>query len=62
MEGEIITRLLERLRETAGKLPDRRKAGNGRKYDMADFLMSAFAVFYLLSEAVPKLQFWNRNL
>jgi hypothetical protein len=46
MEGEIITRLLEGLRETAGKLPDRRKAGNGRKYEMADFLMSALAVFY----------------
>jgi hypothetical protein len=46
MEGEIITKLLEGLRETAGKLPDRRKAGNGRKYETADFLMSAFAVFY----------------
>jgi hypothetical protein len=46
MGEEVITRLLEGLRETAGELPDRRKAGNGRKYEIADFLMSAFAVFY----------------
>jgi hypothetical protein len=46
MEGEIITRLLESLRETAEALPDKRKASNGRKYEIADFLMSAYAVFY----------------
>jgi hypothetical protein len=42
---EIIERLLAGLRETAENLPDKRKASNGRKYETADFLMSAFAVF-----------------
>jgi hypothetical protein len=46
MEGEVITKLLGGLRETAENLPDRRKSSNGRKYETADFLMSAFAVFY----------------
>jgi hypothetical protein len=46
MEGEIITRLLGILRKTAEALPDKRKASNRRKYDIPDFLMSAFAVFY----------------
>jgi hypothetical protein len=40
MEGELITKLLGGLRETAENLPDKRKAGNGRKYETADFLMS----------------------
>jgi hypothetical protein len=46
MGEEIIERLLEGLRETEGNLPDRRKAGNGRKYETVDFLLNAFAVFY----------------
>jgi hypothetical protein len=46
MEGEVITKLLEGLRETAEALPDKRKPSDGRKYEIADFLMSAFAVFY----------------
>jgi hypothetical protein len=46
MEGEVITKLLGGLRETAENLSDRRKSSNGRKYETADFLMSAFAVLY----------------
>jgi hypothetical protein len=46
MEGEVITKLLGGLRETEKNLRDRRKSSNGRKYESADFLMSAFAVFY----------------
>jgi hypothetical protein len=46
MEGEVITKLLGGLREIAENLPDRRKSSNGQKYEPADFLMSAFAVFY----------------
>jgi hypothetical protein len=46
MGEEIIERLLAGLRETAENLPDKRKAGNGRKYETVDFLTGAFAVFY----------------
>jgi hypothetical protein len=56
MAGEIITRLLGRLRKTAEALPDKRKAGNGRKYEMADFLLSAFAVFYFQRPSLPDFQ------
>jgi hypothetical protein len=56
MEGEVITKLLGGLRETAENLPDRRKSGNGRKYETADFLMSAFAVFYFQHPSMPDFQ------
>jgi hypothetical protein len=41
----IIKRLLSGLEETAAELPDSRKAGNGTKYQLADALKSALAVF-----------------
>jgi hypothetical protein len=56
MEGEIITRLPGSLRKTAEALPDKRKAGNRRKYEIADFLMSAFAVFYFQRPSLPGFQ------
>jgi hypothetical protein len=42
-----INRLLEGLQEAAAGLADKRKASKGRKYGTQDFLLSAFAVFYL---------------
>jgi hypothetical protein len=42
----IMKRLLDGLRGTAAGLPDKRNASNGRKYGTADFILSAFAVFY----------------
>jgi hypothetical protein len=56
MEGEIIARLPGSLRKTAEALPDTRKAGNRRKYEIADFLMSAFAVFYFQRPSLPDFQ------
>jgi hypothetical protein len=56
MEGEVITKQLGGLSETAENLPDRRKSGNGRKYEPADFLMSAFAVFYFQHPSIPDFQ------
>jgi hypothetical protein len=42
----IIKGLLRGLQEAAAAQPDTRGAGNGRKYGIADFILSAFAVFY----------------
>jgi hypothetical protein len=46
MGRDITEKLLGGLRGTAAGLPDKREASNGRKYGMADFILSAFAVFY----------------
>jgi hypothetical protein len=42
----IIKGLLKGLREAAAARPDTRGASNGRKYGIADFIPSAFAVFH----------------
>jgi hypothetical protein len=42
----IIKGLLKGLHEAAAAQPDTRAASNGRKYGIADFILSAFAVFY----------------
>jgi hypothetical protein len=46
MGRENIERLLDGLKRAAAELPDKRKASNGRKYEIAEAVMSGFAVFY----------------
>jgi len=46
MGRELIKGLLEGLKEAAAGVTDKRKASNGRKYEAADFVVSAFSVFY----------------
>jgi hypothetical protein len=52
----IITRLLSGLEETAAKLPDNRKASNGKKYELADVLKAALAVFYFRHPSLLNFQ------
>jgi hypothetical protein len=40
----ITKRLLDGLKDTAAGLPDKRGSSNGRKYQIADFALGAFAV------------------
>jgi hypothetical protein len=46
MGRDITKRLLDGLWGMAAGLPDKREASNGWKYGIADFILSAFAVFY----------------
>ncbi|MDR2094558.1 MAG: hypothetical protein LBP76_03460 [Treponema sp.] len=52
----IISRLLDGLKEAAAGLVDKRKASNGRKYRIQDFLLSAFAVFYFQHPSMLNFQ------
>lgn len=41
--------MMEVLKEVVGGLPDWRKVGNNRKYEVADGVLAAFAMFYMQS-------------
>ena len=41
--------LIERIRDTFGRLPDARKGGNNQRYGLEDAALSAFAVFFTQS-------------
>jgi len=51
-----IKRLLGGLKEAAAGLTDKRKASNGRKYGIHNFLLSAFAVFYFQHPSMLSFQ------
>jgi hypothetical protein len=52
----IVKGLLGSLEETAAELPDNREASNGTKYELADVLKSALAVFYFLHPSLLNFQ------
>jgi hypothetical protein len=52
----VINRLLDGLNEISASLPDKREASNGLKYGIADFALSAFAVFYFQHPSLLNFQ------
>jgi hypothetical protein len=56
MRGDTTKRLLDGLQEAAAGLPDKRGSSNGRKYEIRDFLLSAFAVFYFQHQSLLSFQ------
>jgi hypothetical protein len=46
MERGILKGLLDGPDEAIGKLPDKRQESNEQKYEIADAIKSALAVFY----------------
>ncbi|MDR0409682.1 MAG: hypothetical protein LBH18_04720 [Spirochaetaceae bacterium] len=52
----IIKRLLDSLRKTGDSIPDVRRGGNALRYRIADALMCAFAVFFLLYPSLLHFQ------
>jgi len=55
MNAHGFERLVQRLRGVASQLPDRR-TGDNTKYGMADFVVSAFAVFFTQSPSFLSFQ------
>jgi hypothetical protein len=56
MRGGIIKGLLKGLHEAAAAQPDTRGANNSRKYNIADFIPSAFTVAYGQPPSILHLQ------
>jgi hypothetical protein len=52
----ITKRLLDGLKDTVARLPDKRGASNGRKYGLADFVLGTFAVFYFQHPSMLNFQ------
>jgi hypothetical protein len=46
MGGELFKRLIDNFGRTCGQVPDNRRSGYNERYKTADFVKSAFGVFF----------------
>jgi hypothetical protein len=53
-----ISELMQFLRQELDDLPDERKPGNNRKYEVEDAVMAAFSVFFTQSPSFLDHQRW----
>jgi hypothetical protein len=56
MGGEVFKRLNEHIVLVCRELPDQRRSGHNEQYEMADFVKSAFGVFFFQHQSMLDYQ------
>ncbi|GHV41816.1 hypothetical protein AGMMS49546_18590 [Spirochaetia bacterium] len=56
MGGEVFKKLNEHIGRVCGQLPDQRRSGHNEQYEMADFVKSAFGVFFFQHQSMLDYQ------
>ena len=56
MGGGLFKRLNEHIGLVCGQLPDQRRSGHNEHYEMADFVKSAFGVFFFQHQSMLDYQ------
>jgi hypothetical protein len=56
MGGELFKKLIGNFGRMCGQMPDKRRHGHNQRYQIADFVRSAFGVFFFQHRSMPDYQ------